>query len=153
MASLIGNQRSPWLCFAVVLTSVALSTSAAAAAPSGAALPSDLMAERLSSMMIGLLVVLGVIIACGALMRRVLRFQTPAGHQLRIVSGISMGTRERLVVVQVGDTQLLLGVAPGRIQTLHVLDKPLGRAEGPGAEIKPFSHHLTELLGRLKPHG
>jgi flagellar protein FliO/FliZ len=33
-------------------------------------------------------------------------------------------------VVQVGDEQLLLGVAPGRVSTLHVLAKPMHQ-DGP----------------------
>jgi len=55
-----------------------------------------------------------------------------------------MGTRERVVLLQVGETQLLLGVAPGRVQTLHVLDKPLDSGkQGAGPR---FSEQLGRLL-------
>ncbi|MEG7523045.1 MAG: flagellar biosynthetic protein FliO [Chromatiales bacterium] len=40
-----------------------------------------------------------------------------------VLGGTSVGPRERVVVVKVDDIRLLLGVAPGRVQTLHVLDQ------------------------------
>jgi len=46
------------------------------------------------------------------------------GH-LKVVGGVSLGQRERAVLLQVGDKQLVVGVAQGHIQTLHVLDEPL----------------------------
>ena len=39
-----------------------------------------------------------------------------------ILGGVSLGPRERAVVLQVGDARLLVGVAPGRVQTLHVIE-------------------------------
>ncbi len=47
----------------------------------------------------------------------------PAGGKgmVKVLGGASLGTRERVVVVQVDDTRLVLGVAPGRVQALHVL--------------------------------
>ena len=34
------------------------------------------------------------------------------------------GTRERVVMLRAADTYLVLGVAPGQVRTLHVLDAP-----------------------------
>jgi flagellar protein FliO/FliZ len=42
--------------------------------------------------------------------------------EIAILSGVSLGPRERAVLLRVGNTRLLVGVAPGRVQTLHVLD-------------------------------
>lgn len=44
-----------------------------------------------------------------------------AKGMVKILGGASLGTRERVVVVQVEDTRLVLGVSPGRVQALHVL--------------------------------
>ncbi len=55
-----------------------------------------------------------------------------------------MGPRERVVLVQVGKQQLLLGVAPGRIQTLHVLDEPVTDATSPTPSA--FVEKLTAAL-------
>ena len=41
-----------------------------------------------------------------------------------VLSSVSVGQRERAVLVQVGEQQMLLGVGPGNVRTLHVFDKP-----------------------------
>ncbi|MGB0866837.1 MAG: flagellar biosynthetic protein FliO [Granulosicoccaceae bacterium] len=46
------------------------------------------------------------------------------GGKMQIVDVLSLGQRERLVLVAVGDQQLVLGVAPGRVQAVHTLDTP-----------------------------
>jgi flagellar protein FliO/FliZ len=50
----------------------------------------------------------------------------PAANKglVRIVGGVSLGARERVVVVDVDDARLVLGVSPGRVQTLHVMSAP-----------------------------
>ncbi|KPJ89731.1 MAG: hypothetical protein AMJ53_15515 [Gammaproteobacteria bacterium SG8_11] len=76
---------------------------------------------------LGLFVVLLIIAAAAWFTRRFGYFQSTVGGNMRIIGGLHLGTRERLVVVQVGEEQLLLGVAPGRVSTLHVLAKPLNQ--------------------------
>jgi len=41
---------------------------------------------------------------------------------MRIVGGLSLGMREKVILLQVGKKQLILGVTPGRIDALHVLE-------------------------------
>jgi flagellar protein FliO/FliZ len=74
---------------------------------------------------LGLLAVIALIVGLAWMMRRMGGLTGGQGGALRVLGGLSMGTRERVVLIQVGDTQLLLGVAPGRVQTLHVLDRPV----------------------------
>jgi flagellar protein FliO/FliZ len=96
----------------------------------------------------GLFLVLGLILATAWLARRIGRFQGTSGGALRIVGGLSMGARERVVLIQVGDTQLLLGVAPGRIQTLHVLPEAAAielPQQGAGAS---FAASLSTVLNK-----
>lgn len=93
-----------------------------------AAEPAALPAGGLLRLTLGLLLVLGAIAACAWLLRRLGRFPAAAGR-MRVLGGVSLGARERVVLVQVGATQLLLGVAPGRVQALHVLDEPLPAPE------------------------
>jgi len=64
---------------------------------------------------------------------------------LNVVSVLSLGQRERIVVVQAGEEQLLLGVTSPQITTLHVLETPLKKldkvhtdsssASGPSAKM------------------
>lgn len=78
---------------------------------------------------LGLFVVLLIIAAAAWFARRFGHFQATAGGALKIVGGLHLGARERLVVVQVGDQQLLLGISPGRVSTLHVLSNPLEQGD------------------------
>ncbi len=97
---------------------------------------------------LGMLLVLGLIVAIAWLLKRTGRFQAAAGGGLKILGGLSMGSRERVVLIQAGETQLLLGVAPGRVQTLHVLDQPLQAP--PAATQGGFAEQLGRLLNKEK---
>ena len=115
----------------------------------------------LAQVTLGLLLVLGLIIGIAWLLRRYGRFQSAASGSLKILGGISIGARERGVLLQVGDTQLLVGVAPGRVQTLLVLDEPLvtpeispapGIAGGiSGNDVKGFAERLSAAIKQRKP--
>lgn len=95
---------------------------------------------------LGLLAVLALIVSIAWLLKRTGRFQMAAGGDLRVLGGLSMGARERVVLIQAGETQLLLGVAPGRVQTLHVLDKPLQQSIPGGG----FAEQLSKVLRKDK---
>jgi flagellar protein FliO/FliZ len=62
-----------------------------------------------------------LIIGLGWLMKRVGHFPTAGKGMVRILGGVSLGPRERAVVIEAGSKRLLVGVAPGRVQTLCVL--------------------------------
>ena len=55
---------------------------------------------------------------------------------------------DRVVVVEVGTTQLLLGVGSGGIQTLHTLTEPLPAASAPATAASPFAQLLAQHLGK-----
>ena len=63
------------------------------------------------------------------------------------MGGISLGGKERIVLVQVGEQQLLVGVAPGSLRTLHVLDQPL---EGAMTDAGGFGEKISELLEKTQ---
>lgn len=76
-------------------------------------------------MFFGLFIVVALIFGMAWFMRRMGSMNGMAAGNLKILGGISVGQRERIVLVQAGETQLLVGVAPGEIRTLHVLDEPI----------------------------
>ncbi len=121
--------------------SAAGAANAAPAAPVGGA-PD--IAGGMLQLAIGLVVVLVVFFAAAWAMRRYGNFNAAGGGALKVVAGLSMGPRERIVLIQVGETQLLVGVAPGRVQTLHVLEQPVAAAEvaSPGS----FRERLNAAL-------
>jgi flagellar protein FliO/FliZ len=106
------------------------------------------MAGQLTQLLLGLLVVLGVILALAWVVRRVQQAAPRSGQVIEIVSARALGPRDRLVLVQVGDEQVLIGVSPGRIATLHVMKEPVSAAKRPEQATPEFAQRLMELLGK-----
>jgi flagellar protein FliO/FliZ len=103
---------------------------------------------KLLQMGFGLFLVLALILATAWFARRMGRFQGGTGSSLRIIGGLSMGARERVVLIQAGTTQLLLGVAPGRIQTLHVLPEAVAVDAADEVAGASFASGLSAILNR-----
>ena len=87
--------------------------------------------------------VLAAVFAAAWLVRRLRNFGRPGAGAIQIVADVALGTKERAVLIQVGAQQLLVGVAPGRVNTLHVLAEPVRTDDaqrGGGAdELSPSS--------------
>ncbi len=105
-----------------------------------------------------LLLVLGLIVALGWLSRRMHRLTPSRARALRVVDALPVGTRERIVLVEVGGQQLLVGLAPGRVQTLHVLETPVSAvpADAHGASApdgagpaRPHATGFAAVLAKL----
>jgi flagellar biosynthetic protein FliO len=92
---------------------------------------------------IALLVVLGAVIAAGRFARRMRGFSGGSNSALEVIGQLSVGARERAVLIRVGERQLLLGVAPGSVRALHVFDDmPVARevtAEAAANQTDPSS--------------
>jgi flagellar protein FliO/FliZ len=76
---------------------------------------------------VGLTMVLALIVAAGWFAKR-FSIGTTASGFVKIVAGASVGQRERVVVVEVGDVWMVLAVAPGRVNALHTM--PRGTVTG-----------------------
>jgi len=70
----------------------------------------------------GLILVLILIVGLAWLYRRVGHLPAGGKGMMRVAGGLSLGSRERVVVVEIENQRLVLGVSPGRVQTLYVLD-------------------------------
>ena len=77
------------------------------------------------SLGLSLIVVVSVIVALGWFYSRS-HFVSGGGADLiTIVASRPLGPKERLMVVEVADQQLLIGMTSTGANTLHVLDKPI----------------------------
>ncbi len=98
----------------------------------------DLLTPTSSAQLLAsLALVLAVIVALGWLSRRLHRLQPRRGRSLQVLDVLPVGARERVALVQVGGTQLVLGLAPGRVQTLHVLGDRAEQTVVQGDEPSP----------------
>lgn len=66
---------------------------------------------------------------------------------MKMLGGIMLGPRERIALIEVGDTWLVIGIVPGQIRTLHTLPK----GSLPGIEANPdmpFAQWLKNIAER-----
>jgi len=97
--------------------------------------------------LLGLSIVLGLLFFCLWLLRRYGHFSRLPPGQFRVLAAISLGGRERAVLVQAGRRQLVLGVAPGQVRTLCVLEgEERIPVEAAGREIS-----FAEMLAEARP--
>ena len=120
------------------------------------AAPAAIGAGGMLQAVFGMAMVLGLIFLCAWAARRfgLQRFGT--GSVVKVVSSASLGQRERVVVVEVDGTWLVLGVTTSQIHTLHTLPAKPGTAhaaEGfaaPASMQRPldlFAQKFRESLG------
>ncbi len=94
----------------------------------------------------GLLLVVAVIFALAWLVKKFNLNQQSQNGLIKIVAGISIGTRDRIVLLQIGEEQILVGLAPGRIEKLHTMSQPLDAPEGQLASSS-FAEKLNRIMG------
>lgn len=110
-------------------------------------------AGGLAQVTLSLLLVLAAVFAAAWVVRRLRGFGKFGNGALQVVTEIAVGTKERVVLIQVGNQQLLVGVAPGRVSTLHVLSEPVtlpthtGTVMGADGSVPP-SHDFKAILKR-----
>ncbi|WP_241015150.1 flagellar biosynthetic protein FliO, partial [Burkholderia sp. Ac-20379] len=100
----------------------------------GSAVPS-LGAGAVLQTVVGLIVVIGLVFGCAWLARRFGFQPARRGGALKVVASVAVGSKESATVVEIGDTWLVLGVAPGNVRLLHTL--PAGSAAVTGAPQGP----------------
>jgi flagellar protein FliO/FliZ len=103
----------------------------------------------LGEVTLALVLVLGAVFALAWVMKRVRAFGSRVGRSVDVLAQVPLGQKERAVLLKVGPTQILIGVSPGRVNTLYVLPEPLaldstsGTSGGEGNS--PFSALLKSL--------
>ncbi|MCB1960075.1 MAG: flagellar biosynthetic protein FliO [Rhodocyclaceae bacterium] len=111
-----------------------------------AAVSGDL-AGSIGQMALGLGVVIAVLLVCLWLLKR-LAAPRGSARGMKVLGAAPVGPRERVVLVDVAGTVLVLGVAPGRVNTLHTLDADqLDAAAATGAAPQ---HEPSGFAARLK---
>ncbi|MGB0468034.1 MAG: flagellar biosynthetic protein FliO [Pontibacterium sp.] len=99
-------------------------------------------ADALVQLLLGLLAVIALILLLAWIAKRALGVPQ-SGRYMRVLTGLPLGAREKIVLVQVGKEQLLLGVAPGRVSLLTRLEEPVGEPDKPDAS---FGQRILEAM-------
>ena len=81
------------------------------------------MSNPVNNWSLGLLVAICLFFVCVWFVKKMGGF-SPAHSKdtMKVVAGLSLGGREKILLVQLGEKQLVLGVAPGKINNLLVLE-------------------------------
>jgi len=117
----------------------------APAAPSTATTaPSS--AGGLLQVMFGLLVVLGLLAGALWFLKRMGGGRFAPGSVVKIIGGVSVGNRERVMVVEVADQWIVIGVAPGRVSTLASMPRQDTPAAQPTPGVPNFSAWLKQTI-------
>ena len=139
----------PGLLLALPFSVLAAEPVASAATAAAAPVVNSGVAGQLTQLVFGLLLVLGLIFFLAWLLRRVQQ-AGPAGkgQVIELIGSRALGPRDRLMLVQVGNEQILLGLSPGTITALHVLKEPVQVPGGTEKATPEFAQHLLRMLGK-----
>jgi flagellar protein FliO/FliZ len=82
------------------------------------------------------------------MMRKMGNLSINSRENMKVISALSLGMREKLILVQVGEKQLLLGVTAGRIDNLLVLEgeQQLFQQQSDKQSDGEFSKKLKQLI-------
>lgn len=100
----------------------------------------------LLKMLLALAVVLSLLWGFATLIKRFHGPSLQSNSGLKLVSTFNLGQREKLLVMQIGEEQLLLGVTSTTISKLHVLPTPLNLQST--ADAGNFKQTLKAAISR-----
>ena len=101
--------------------------------------PELLSAGYLMQVVGSLAIVFGAVVLMAVVVKRVNRSPSTGKASLSVMGSTSVGTREKVVLINAAGQQILVGVAPGNVRTLHVFDEPLATDTAEEAKPADFS--------------
>ena len=116
------------------------------ATTSSAASAAVASAGSLTQVAMVLLLVVGLIAGIAWLLRRLGVARNASGTTVRIVSGVSLSNRERILVVEVADQWIVVGVAPGCINTLATMPRQEAPVPGESNFVAPAGKNFAMWL-------
>lgn len=139
---------------AIMLAIPALAAAVEGTRPTYTPPPPAVSSGSIVQIIFSLLLVLAAIVLVAWLLKRMNMVQQGHGNLLKVLGGVAIGQRERIVLVEVNDTWLVVGVGPGQIRTLHSLQKPEGSnlnppTDDPQLAGNKFAAVLSSALNSL----
>jgi len=73
-------------------------------------------------------------------------------QMIKILNSVPVGVKEKLMLVEVNNTFLLLGVTPSHIETLHIFSElaPLADLENPSDKSSSFIEKLKSTIAQQR---
>lgn len=95
---------------------------------------------------LGLMAVVALIFAIAWFVKRFTGLAVSNQQQMRIISAIPVGTKERIALIEVADKQLLVGITQHNINLLHSFEEPVVNKNDKTAV--DFSSRLQAILSK-----
>lgn len=111
--------------------------------------PSAITSGSILQVVFSLLLVLAAVVLVAWILKRINLPQQGAGSLLKVIGGVAVGQRERIVLLEVNDTWLVVGVAPGQVNTLHSMPKAalsVPHADTPPGTDGKFQGWLKQMI-------
>jgi flagellar protein FliO/FliZ len=102
-------------------------------------------------MVLGLIVVLALLLGTLWLLKRISVPRGPVAGLMRVIAGVSVGSRERVVILELGNSWLVLGVAPGQVTTLAEIPRQEVPTSATGIVSPDFPAWLKQIIERRGP--
>lgn len=100
--------------------------------------------QVIGSFVVVILLLIGVLV----LLRRFNGVSSQMSGNMRVISSVGVGQRERVVLVQVGEEQILVGVGPGNVRKIHAFKEAVVE---PSASTTPsFSDVWKVAVGKTE---
>ena len=110
-------------------------------------------ASSLLQVLLGLIVVLGLLAGTAWIIRRLGLARPSSASAVKVIGGASIGTRERVVLVEVADQWIVVGVAPGCVNALATMPRQEGFiSDAPAPVAKNFSAWLKQTIEKRNGH-
>ena len=101
--------------------------------------PELLSAGYLMQVVGSLAIVFGAVVLMAVVVKRVNRSPSTGKASLSVMGSTNVGTREKVVLINAAGQQILVGVAPGNVRTLHVFEESLATDLADDAKPADFS--------------
>jgi flagellar protein FliO/FliZ len=112
--------------------------------------PPAVSSSNLVQIILSLFLVLVAIVLVAWLLKRMNMAQQGSVKLIKVLGAVPIGQRERIVLVEVKDTWLVVGVGPGQIRTLHSFQKTEDLANNfQVAEDQASGNKFANLLSSL----
>jgi flagellar protein FliO/FliZ len=99
------------------------------------------MTTEYTHMLVSLFGVLALLLACVFALRKFKQASNVGNKQIKILNAVSIGAKEKMLLVEVNKTVLLIGATPSHIETLYVFNE----LEAGIAPEKLFSDQISSI--------
>jgi flagellar protein FliO/FliZ len=106
--------------------------------------------------------IVGLLFVLAFVARKFLSGNAFGQGKLKLLGGLALGPRERIVLVQAGDDLLVVGIVPGQIRTLHKMkaealdaDENATPPAAPLSSRPPLAQSFAQILQKFsksRPH-